>query len=297
MTDAAAPARPRVPVTAFDGHATSLIERPAAGVASPGVLVFVPAMGVRASFYEPFACALAAAGITTLVPDLRGIGESSVRASRSSDFGFRELVELDLPAAVAATRARHPAGPLLMGGHSLGGIVATLATAVVTPRAEGLALIASGASYDRALGIRKRVGFRASVAVMRALSALVGHFPGARVGFGGREARRLVREWARLQIAERTDFAGSTIDYPTRLAEARTPALSLGFEDDAWWPPRYAERLVELAGGPAELQRLTPAELGVDGPIGHFGWAKRVVEPLAERIARWVAALDGIATR
>ena len=43
-----------------------------------------------------------------------------MRPRRGVDFGYRELIELDMPALVAAVRSAYPGVPLFTGGHSLG---------------------------------------------------------------------------------------------------------------------------------------------------------------------------------
>jgi predicted alpha/beta hydrolase len=87
----------RWPVRAGDGHQFELLvevpENPRA------VLLFACAMGVDASYYVPFAEALSAEGILLAMCDLRGHGTSSLRPRRGVDFGYRECVELDIPAA------------------------------------------------------------------------------------------------------------------------------------------------------------------------------------------------------
>jgi predicted alpha/beta hydrolase len=57
-------------------------------------------MGVRGSYYTDFAKMLSRAGFNVVTSDLRGVDSSSVRASRSCDFGYEEIISLDLPALV-----------------------------------------------------------------------------------------------------------------------------------------------------------------------------------------------------
>ena len=84
---------------AGDGHRYQLIARlPAAPRAS---LLWLPAMGIGAKHYVPFADALARRGIAVFLHEWRGAGSSSVRASRDTDWGYRELLTLDIPASEA----------------------------------------------------------------------------------------------------------------------------------------------------------------------------------------------------
>lgn len=65
------------------------------------VIVCIPAMGVAARYYESVALELARLGFCVVTTELRGIDSSSVRASRSVDFGYRELIVYDLSAVIA----------------------------------------------------------------------------------------------------------------------------------------------------------------------------------------------------
>ncbi len=75
------------------------------------VIMCMPAMGVRASYYEPLARALTLSGWNVITADLRGNGESGIRPRRSCDFGYYEMVRYDWPAVVAETRRMFPRSP------------------------------------------------------------------------------------------------------------------------------------------------------------------------------------------
>ena len=76
------------------------------------VIVCMPAMGVRASFYRPLAVQLALAGWHVVTADLRGVGESGVRVNSGAQFGYREMLEQDWPANLAVVRERLPGLPV-----------------------------------------------------------------------------------------------------------------------------------------------------------------------------------------
>src|SRR5690242_16818249 len=92
-----------VRVTAADGAASELL---LVGEARPRRwLYWLPAMGVPAKHYLPFAEALAARGIAVALHEWRGIGSSQWRAGRRQDWGYRALLQQDLLAGLAAARA------------------------------------------------------------------------------------------------------------------------------------------------------------------------------------------------
>ena len=113
------------------------------------LLYWVPAMGIPARHYLPLAEALAVRGIAVAVHEWRGIGSSNRRAGRGSNWGYRELLQDDFPAGMAALRERWPQAHCWLGGHSLGGQLATLYASLHPGAFSGLLLVASGAPYWR----------------------------------------------------------------------------------------------------------------------------------------------------
>jgi predicted alpha/beta hydrolase len=177
-----------VPVEARDGARSELI------IVQPDrrprrVLYWLPAMGVPAKHYLPFAEALAARDIAVALHEWRGIGSSNRRAAKHCDWGYRQLLEVDLPAGVEQVRMRWPAQEKLwLGGHSLGGQLCCLYASLHPDQFAGIALVASGAPYWRRFSAG--IALRLAYALVSPLASLMGYLPGRRIGFGGNEARR-----------------------------------------------------------------------------------------------------------
>ena len=180
-----------LPVASGDGSRFELI-----CVAPPGAwrtaLFWMPAMGVPARHYLPLAEVLAAHGVAVALHEWRGLGSSNRRAGRRADWGYRELLQLDLPAARAALHALWPHATWVVGGHSLGGQLAMLHAALAGAPCAGVALVASGAPYWRAF--RHGRWLAAAYALAPVLARLCGHLPGRRIGFGGNEARGVIAD-------------------------------------------------------------------------------------------------------
>ena len=167
-----------------------------AGSGSP-VCLCLPAMGLAARYYRPFAEALAQATAGTVaVADLRGQGQSHLRARRGARFGYREIVEEDLPALLDALAGRFPYRPLFVVGHSLGGQLATLAAVHMLDRLSGLVLVAAGTAHYRVWPPANRWRMRLAVSGIRAAATLLPWYPGSLLGFGGDQPRRLMRDWS-----------------------------------------------------------------------------------------------------
>ena len=119
-------------------------------------LLWMPAMGVAAKHYLPFAQALADRGVAVFIHDWRGNGSSSLRPARDVDWGYREVLMDDLPATEAAVRQRLDGLPRVLGGHSLGGQLACCHLGLAPDSASQLWLVASGSPYWRAFPLRSR---------------------------------------------------------------------------------------------------------------------------------------------
>src|SRR5690606_36359170 len=111
-----------IAVESADGHRWTLLARIPDGAKRS--LLWLPALGIAARHYVPFAEALAARGVAVFVHEWRGNGSSSLRAARHCDWGYRELLELDIPASHADIEAELPGLARAIGGHSLGGQLA-----------------------------------------------------------------------------------------------------------------------------------------------------------------------------
>jgi len=267
-------------VTTADGAASELL---LVGATAPRRwLYWLPAMGVPAKHYLPFAEALAACGMAVALHEWRGIGSSEWRAGRWQDWGYRVLLQQDVPAGLAAARAAWPEAPGLLGGHSLGGQLACVYAGLHPAQVAGLALVASGAPYWRNFRHAWLIG--AAYVAAPVLAALFGHFPGRRIGFGGNEARGVIRDWARSGRTGRYAAEGMG-DLEAGMATFTAPVLALRLRDDWLGPAASLEWLLgKLPGADATRGVLAPEVL--HGPADHFGWMKSP-QPVAARIARW----------
>jgi predicted alpha/beta hydrolase len=281
------PACEALPARASDGaRAEVLLQLP---MGTPRrVLYWVPALGVSARQYLPLARTLAESGLAVAVHEWRGIGSSDRRAGRREDWGYRELLEDDIPAGLAALRERLPSVRYLLGGHSLGAQLASLYAGLHPDQVAGLALVASGSPYWRQFRHGRLIWLGLAAAPW--LARLCGHLPGRRIGFGGNEARSVIEDWARSGRTGRYAAAGMPDDLESRLAALAQPLLALRLADD-WLGPEasLAWLLGKMPRARIERQLITSSDM--DGrPADHFGWMK-APQPVAGRIAAWSAGL------
>lgn len=235
-------------------------------------MLMLPALGVQARFYRRLAEGLAQAGIGVCLFEQRGHGESPFRAGRGQSFGLKAFLEDDIPAAISHTQALFPGIPFFLGGHSLGGHLSSI-TAGRRGDITGVVHLACGFPYQGLFNKRQARQIKWLCRMLPALTALVGYFPGERLGFGGREYRQLMLDWR--------DWAmGGSYDGPATpgamdgIAGYEGRVLSLAFAKDRLAPDKavdYSRSCFKNADLTA--RKLTDAEQGKH--LGHFDWARK----------------------
>lgn len=251
------------------------------------VVVCTPAMGVDALYYEPLALALEAQGMDVVTTDLRGIGLSSVRAERGTNFGYHEIVSHDLPALAYEVRQIFPHRPVFWLGHSLGGQLNCLFASAAPASVAGLILVASCSVFYRGWRFPLNVSILLFEQSAYLLARLLGYFPGRLFRFGGREAPGVLRDWSRQGLTGRYTVKGNDHDFEALLAAMDLPVLAFSFTDDGYAPkPAVQHLLSKMSGSRITHAHVSPSEVGVD-QLGHFGWVKRS-DFVAPRIRDWL---------
>jgi len=216
---------------------TLRVDRVRATGARRGAVVCLHAMMADGRYFgarrdRGFAHALAAAGLDVHVADFRGHGRSQPPRAGQGDWSFDDLVELDLPAIVAAV----PDAALL--GHSLGGLVACAAIATGRiPPPRRLVLAATS------VWLGETAARRAIMAAYRGVTALVGRAPirALRAGTAD-ESRGYVEQltgWARR--GRWTSLRG--VDYLAALGAIAVPTAAFCGAGDWMCRPADAERI------------------------------------------------------
>jgi len=275
----------KITFTTLGGPQQADVELPEHGAVVGAVLV-APALGVRASYYRKLCEALRARGFATVAVDLPGHGESPVRANRRTDWGYTSVIE-HYAAALRALHGGLPGVPMLVVGHSIGGQVALMAAGTNLPGLRGVVVVASGSPYWRTWDGAEALRIRAATWTCGALARSLGVFPGDRVGFGGREPRTLIMQWA--HAAQTGRYQHGDFDGDALLAQPGPPTLAIRVEGDAWAPARSMQHTLDRMTG-----RDVTFERWHDAPHGgnHNRWPSES-EHVAERV-KWfhTAAAD-----
>ena len=249
-------------------------------------LLWLPALGVPARKYEVFASGLAQAGLDVVVHEWRGTGDHPEVASRARDWGYAELLREDLLPAARSLSAQSPGLPLLLGGHSLGGQFAALTAAMGSLPVHGLVLMATGVPHWRLFPRPMAWQVAAFALALPWLTGLVGHYPGNVLGFAGREAAGLMRDWASTVRSGRYDSPrGLPEGIEAALAALDLPVLGLRPAGDRLVPQASLVALLDRCGrGRKRYVDIGAETLGV--PDDHFRWM-RSPGAIVHRILDW----------
>ncbi len=259
---------------------------------SDTAILCIPAMGMRAAKYQNLLFSLSEqVGLSVASFDLRGNGASSARAARSkkpySNFGYHELLELELPAAVDALKQRLQLGKIVLFGHSLGGQVAILGQAIDIKEIQGIVLSASCSVYYRGWPVPGRYGLFALSQLAALIARLMGYFPGRKLGFGNREAKTIMIDWARNCRSGEYRLVGSVRDFRVELKEQQIPILALNYQDDLFAPPSATQYLSNfLPLSPVTQITFSAKQLGLK-KADHFSWLQSPDVPVGA-VKNWL---------
>ncbi|MCW7541678.1 alpha/beta fold hydrolase [Aquabacterium sp. A7-Y] len=271
---------------ARDGARASLRAYRADHAAAP-VVICLPAMGVKGAFYTDLALALRQGGVHAVLSDLRGVDTSSVRASRACDFGYDQVLRLDLPALTEKVHECFPASRRWLLGHSLGGQLSALYLSVQPEAADGLILIAACNVHHKGWSGLMRWRVLGTTLLFRSLGTLLGYVPAGRFGFAGNEARTMVRDWSNNCLTGRYEIVNGTHDYERSLRQLTKPVLAISFELDRLAPRASVENLLrKLENAPVTRRHFAPDATGLE-KASHFNWAKRP-QVVVQTIQAWM---------
>lgn len=240
------------------------------GGAARASVVIGGAMGVRQSFYEPFALWLAGQGFRVTTFDYRGHGDSlqgPMRAVKADLFDWAR----DYEAVISAAKAVLPARPLYLLGHSLG---AQLPGLLQKPeQVDGLLSVAAGSGYwrDNAPQLKRIVPYFWWVLVPLA-TRLCGYFPGRTLRKVGDLPAGVILQWRRWCLDPRYSVGAEGPAVAQSYGAVRFPVLAWSMADDELMTLRGTHNLVNLyANAERRVESITPGDVKARR-IGHFGF-------------------------
>lgn len=134
---------------------------------------------------------------------------------------------------------------------------------------------------------RSRAFVRLATLVFPVAGFILGYVPGDRLGFGGTEARSLMRDWSRNAMTARYELIGSAVDYESALGKLEIELLTVNIDGDDMAPPNAVDFMFEKA--PQARGVRVEAKLSENKSGAHVRWARdpaSVVRAVADWIAR-----------
>jgi alpha-beta hydrolase superfamily lysophospholipase len=239
-----------------DGVTLHFDRVPAAGPRR-GTIVCLHAMMTDGRYFgarreNAFAHALAARGLDVIVADFRGHGRSVPPRAGKDNWSFDDLVELDLPAIVAAS-GEDPR-ELAILGHSLGGLAASAAIATARiPPPRVLVLAATS------VWLGETLPRRALMAGYRTITRLAGKAPIRALRAGTADEAALYVEqltgWARAR--RWTSLRG--VDYLAQLSTIEVPTHAYAGTGDWMCRPADADAIARRIPSCAPLRLIDGA--------------------------------------
>ena len=229
-------------------------------------------MGAPGRAYAKVCSALAGRGYTTYAMDLRGTGESGPPPDRAHDFNYDTYLNSDWPAVVAAVREKFPNSGLVLAGHSIGAQLGLVYAGENPDAIRGLLLFTPNTPYYRCFSGAQALRFRLYFHLFPLLVRVLGYFPGDRLGFGGRNAAGVIRDWS---YTGRTGLfrgsAGRSLE--PAFAAVRAPVAAVSFADDTLAPEAAAENILGRLRPELVTRMTVPADPDRKTP-GHFAFMR-----------------------
>lgn len=282
--------REKIDIETGDAHSFQLTVFEDTQNTTNPLVVCLPAMGVPGKHYHVLAEGLCQSGFTVLVADLRGLGSSNLRASGNINFGYWQLVANDVNAIVEYLCKKYPGRKLFLLGHSLGGQLSVMYSALVPDMVDGVILVASGTVYYKNWSFPSNLKILFSTQLARVVALLLGYFPGRRFGFGGTEAKNVIRDWANMALFGNFNLLSSPADFESRFSIPQLPILAISLEGDWFAPPKALQHLCQkLPKAQPTVFHLTEKD-ALPESLHHFNWIRHP-NPVIQKIVEWVKTL------
>ncbi|MRH88318.1 alpha/beta fold hydrolase [Nocardia sp. SYP-A9097] len=267
-----------------DGVIFTLRWLPAERADAPVVLI-LPAMAMKAKTYYALAKALHAQGLSVVTTDLRAQGEARPALGEHTDFGYREMIEIDLPAILTAVEQRFPDTPIHLFGHSLGGQLALLFAAAEPGRVTGVTVIGTGTVFWWAFGPRRWYEALSQIQWIGVKSRIKGFWPGG-VLIPAPMPGGVMIDWSIHSLTSYYRPRGTGRRYNSLLAAMTLPVLAISLSDDVLGPKSNVDFLVSRMPAAG----VTQWHIDENSPVehrDHFMWVKDATA-IAAGVAAWI---------
>ena len=254
------------------------------------VMICMPAMGILSKYYEPMAIEIQKTGWIAITTDLRGNGNSSVKVSKTTNFGYHEMITYDWPAIISKVKEKFPNNPLFLIGHSLGGQLSALYASINPNQVHGIVLIAACSVYFKGWNFPHNIGVLTGTQLASIVSKLLGYFPGRKIGFAGTEAKQVIEDWAHNCLTGRYELSNSSQNFEELLSNLEIPVLAISFLGDKLAPSRAVKNLCRKMNRASVTHILLISDVTDTNKLDHFNWVK-YSNPVLSKIDEWLSSL------
>ena len=293
-------------VRANDGWELDLLRVPAEGTAKGAALLAHAMMVDRRSMDRPsgggFASHLARAGWDVYLLDVRGHGASGPRAEEGGRWTYDDIVQRDLPAAVAAVRERQEKGPVVVVGHSLCGHASPAADGCgFYPRPPDAHVLLSANMWlprlEPSWWRRRKKAFTTWLASFLALS--FGRFPSRLIRMGpADEPRVYMEDIRRFWREDRWGSQDGQHDYLEGMQRVAGPVLSLVGAGDKLLahPAGAANWACYLGPEKVDFRVLHRGSYGLEFDPDHMSLVTDLrARPAWDEVLRWMNSIRPLA--
>ncbi|MEM9810427.1 MAG: alpha/beta hydrolase [Pseudomonadota bacterium] len=251
-----------------------------------GVLVSA-GTGYKARYYQPFAKALAAAGLMAFTYDCRGIGKSAPEDLSQLSMRYSDWGRWDMPAALD-TLAGHAQGlPLLHVGHSVGGHFVGFWDNHEKVTAHAFVCVGSGYLGDRPWWKNPAELAFWHVIGPRSINKH-GYVQSGRYWKGASLPRGVFEDWK--TWCHRPGYYRRDLEGPLKphhFESVTTPITSFIYTDDLIATPQSGDKMLAFyPNAPQEMRVRRPSAFGIPA-IGHGGPFSDRLAPAREEIITW----------
>ncbi len=232
------------------------------------IIIIMPALGVKAQYYEPLANAIKEAGYIAVTVDLRGTGNSAINPKKRN-FGYHEMLSFDWPVVLEKVDKHFPNNKIYLLGHSLGGQLNVLYASQHRQLISGLILVAACSVYYKGWKFPLNIGVLMATQTARFLVKFLGYFPGGKVGFAGTEAKNLILDWAYNARSGKYKPLNSPVNFENDFQNIKLPVLAISFEGDKL-APQNAVKILTSKMKNAFVKYFHYQQKDLD----HFNWVK-----------------------
>ena len=255
--------------------------------AEKGLVVFLPALGASVDFYRTMAEAWAALGYRVATVELRGGRQSSVKDVRAQNFGYNEVLNVDLASIVPRLRAEAAGGTSCSRVTASAGSSRCSMPAVIRRRLTASCCWRADSNYYGAMPPGQRFTRHLGLRLVRVIDQVLRFFPGDKLGFGGRQPFNMMLDWTQEALTGKYRVKGDPADYNRELEQldgaGADGLLAGGHAGSATQRGLPGHEAHPRPGCPDRA----PAEDGK--AYHHFRWVKKPAAILAQ-VDQWIGA-------